>query len=451
MKDTIFALSTLAGKSGVAIVRISGGMALKAIEEISSISAPKPRLANYVELTDPKTSENIDQAIVIYFKGPNSFTGEDVVEIQFHGSIAVIDHLLEVLSNMPYLRLAEPGEFSKRAFFNEKLDLTQAEGLADLIDAETRLQKKVALRQLGGQLRNLYESWRASILDNLAKIEALIDFPEDDIPQTILSEINHSIESLGAEIDKHISANNTGEIINRGMNIAIVGAPNVGKSSLLNSLAKNDIAIVSDIAGTTRDVISVKIDVMGYPVIVSDTAGIRETDDAIEIEGVKRSMQTLAKSDIQIIMLDASSDFIADLKNNLQHHISLEKPIFVLLNKADLNSKSNTDSISEILPNSTVIELSVKTGYAMQDFLDELTKFIRDNYSISNEPLITHHRYRLNLRCCLESIGNYKDAATIEISAEYIRQAALEIGKITGLVDVEEILDKIFSSFCIGK
>jgi tRNA modification GTPase len=452
MQKTIFALSTLAGKSGVAIIRISGNDALRAIAALCPNTEFKARIATFAELIDTSNAEPIDQAIIIYFKSPNSFTGEDVIEIQFHGSIAVIDHLLEVLGTMPFLRMAEPGEFSKRAFLNSKLDLTQAEGLADLIDSETRLQKSVALRQLGGQLGTLYNNWRTEIISHLSKLEALIDFPEDDIPASLIKSTHSDLVTLSNSIKNHLSDNHKGEIIQRGLNVAIVGAPNVGKSSLLNTIAKSEIAIVSDIAGTTRDVIRVKIDLSGYPITLYDTAGIRETADQIEAEGVKRAVQTISSADIQIVVLDGTD---SSSSNDVLNHMAFDKPTFILVNKVDLIESTNSQQLhllkSKFSNFCQSLEISVKTGYSIDAFLKALTNLIKESYSISNEPLITHHRYRVNLTKCVTCLDNFDLNDSLDISTEYIRQAAVELGRITGKIEVEEILDVIFSSFCIGK
>ncbi len=447
MTDTIFALSTLAGKSGIAVVRLSGPKCLDALKLLGA-EIKQPRHTTLVKLIDPFDHEIIDQALLLYFKSPHSFTGEDVIEIQFHGSLASIDHILETLGKIDFLRMAEPGEFAKRAFLNSKLDLTQAEGLADLIDSETRLQKKIALRQLDGDLGNLYSKWRTQLVSHLSKLEALIDFPDDDIPEDLVNSIKVELDSLAATIRQHLADNSKGEILRRGLNIAIVGEPNVGKSSLLNVLAKSEVAIVSDIAGTTRDVISVRVELAGYPVTLYDTAGIRDTQDIIEKEGVSRAVKTLEKSDIQLVVLDASNPSIS---NEIETLVSPEKPTFVVFNKIDLVGAIDKNKVSPLGFKAQITELSTKTGESVSAFLDLLSSAIRVNYAVSSEPLLTHHRYRENLRKCLSNIENFDIMQPLDISAEYIRQAAVELGKITGKIDVEEILDEIFSSFCIGK
>lgn len=447
MADTIFALSTLAGKSGIAVVRLSGPKCLDALKLLGA-DIKQPRRATLKKLIDPFEQDVIDQALLIYFKSPHSFTGEDVIEIQFHGSLASIDHILETLGKIDFLRMAEPGEFAKRAFINSKLDLTQAEGLADLIDSETRLQKKIALRQLDGDLGNLYSKWRTELISHLSKLEALIDFPEDDIPEDLINSIKDELTILAATIKRHLADNNKGEILRRGLNIAIVGEPNVGKSSLLNALAKSDVAIVSDIAGTTRDVISVRVELAGYPVTLYDTAGIRETQDIIEKEGVVRAIKTLEKSDIQLVVLDASNPA---LSKEIKELVSPDKPTFLVYNKIDLISSAEKTTAKTLGISAQTIELSTKFDDSVAAFLELLSSVIKANYTVSSEPILTHHRYRENLRKCLLNIENFDIMQTLDISAEYIRQAAVELGKITGKIDVEEILDEIFSSFCIGK
>ncbi|MBR2033357.1 MAG: tRNA uridine-5-carboxymethylaminomethyl(34) synthesis GTPase MnmE, partial [Alphaproteobacteria bacterium] len=291
--QTIYALSTVFGKSGVAIIRISGEDALQAIAKLSSIntSTIKPRYAYFTTL---KYKNNIlDKALVLYFKAPYSFTGEDVVELHIHGSRAVISSVVDVLSDINNFRLAEPGEFSKRAFYNQKMDLTEAEGLADLIDAETSEQQKFAIRQMEGSLKNLYESWRETLLGILAHIEAYIDFPEEDIPDNIVYDMKNTVFKLSKDIAEHISTGNSGERLREGFRVVIVGPPNAGKSSLLNTITKRNAVIVSDIAGTTRDAIDIHLDLGGYPVILTDTAGLRETEELIEQKGIEIAFEKM--------------------------------------------------------------------------------------------------------------------------------------------------------------
>lgn len=437
--STIYALSTLMGKSGVAIVRVSGKDSLKALSLLGISKNLKPNECRYAEIFDPTTSEQIDQCMVTYFKEPKSFTGEDVIEFSLHGSIAVIEHLLDALSKMSFLRMAEPGEFAKRAFLNSKLDLTEAEGLADLIDAETRIQKKVALNQLNGSLSSVYDKWREDIITMLAKLEALIDFPEEDIPTELMNELDLSIKKMIKEINFHLQ-DHKGEVIKRGLKVAIIGQPNVGKSTLLNALAKNDVAIVSDISGTTRDVINVKIDLDGYPVQLFDTAGIRQTEDIIEQEGVRRAIKLANDADLVLFLIDATDRTFDHIK--FLEDYTFKKDPLIIANKSDLSSNRN-------ISNATYI--SAKSGENLDIILALLKKYVIENYSISEEPLITRVRYRNLLIRANELLSQFDKNLHLDISAELVRQAASELGYITGKVDVEDVLDKIFSSFCIGK
>ena len=437
-KDTIYALSTVVGKAGVAIIRIAGPDSKVVLEQLSGLSGPSPRRAYFCSLRAPESQEVLDEAVFIYFEGPKSFTGDDIVELHLHGSVSVVNDVLEVLSKFPCLRLAEPGEFSKRAFLNGKMDLTRAEGLASLIDAETSVQRRVALRQLSGELEQLYDKWRNDLIAVLALLEAFIDFPDDDVPQDVLKEAAEKVAGLNDAIKRHLQSKNCGEVIARGINIAIVGAPNVGKSTLLNLLSKRDIAIVSNIAGTTRDVLQVKIDLKGYPVVLYDTAGIRETDDVIEREGVRRAKKVLDNADIQIAMLDASNVKELDLKE-----LDNDRQITVL-NKSDLSFDLDK------YPNA--VHMSALTGEGVEDFLDVLLELISVKYTPSNEPMITKIRYRKALESCVENLNYFSlEGKPLELAAEDVRLAANSIGSILGKVDVEEILDLIFSSFCIGK
>lgn len=438
-KDTIFALSTVVGKSGVAVVRISGERALKVLDDLGVKHKILPNEFKLAKLYNPVSSEILDQAIILYFQAPHSFTGEDIVELHLHGSVAVVKDVIAALNSFNYLKLAEPGEFSKRAFFNGKMDLTQAEGLVQLIEAETTVQRQVAFRQFSGELETLYDNWRNSLISLLAKVEALIDFPEDDIPQSIVSEVEAGVHNLKTEIENHLATAASGEVIARGIKVAIIGAPNVGKSSLLNLLAKRDVAIVADIAGTTRDVIEVKIDLKGFPVILHDTAGLRETTDTIELEGVRRAQKASEESDINIYIIDASTRDREQLLPQV-----FDKPHLILLNKTDLLTSPYPSP-------ENYFRVSVKKGLGIDNFLQALLQLVEETYTPAADPIITQERYRKLLNECLHYINNFKIASQLEVSAEYLRLAASCIGTITGKIEVDEILDEIFSSFCIGK
>lgn len=442
--QTIYALSTVYGKSGVAVIRISGKEALNVLQQITNIKVNniKPRYAYFCDIKAANTQELLDKALVLYFKAPHSFTGEDVAEIQCHGSKAVLNSVFKTLSSLPYLRLAEPGEFSKRAFYNQKMDLTEAEGLADLIDAETSEQQKYALRQMEGNLKNLYSSWRADLVKILSYIEAFIDFPEEDIPETLYKEIIDTVFKVKSEIVSHLSGNNVNERLKNGFRVVIAGAANAGKSSLINALTKSETMIVSDIAGTTRDTVDINLDLNGYPVIITDTAGIRETENAIEKQGITRALQKIEDADAVIALYDATEK---DFDKNL---ITLSsKNIIYVANKADKLSNSEKKAIKT----KKHLLISAKFGEGLPQLLNVITDIIKDNFTSSSNLLITRTRYRKALEVCLENLEEFSLDKEIVLAAEDIRLACRAIGQITGTVKVDEILDNIFGSFCIGK
>lgn len=449
MTETIFALATAIGKSGVAIIRISGPDASRALDYFQ-IKKIEPRKANYAALRLP-TGDVLDHGLVIYFKGPGSFTGEDTVELHLHGGRAIIKSCLGHLSTIAQYRLARPGEFSKRAFLNGKMDLTQAEGLADLIEAETEIQRQQAIRQMEGQLYNLYEKWRSDIIDLQMLVEAYIDFPEEDIPEDVLESMQAKLGHLIDALCAHLHDGARGERIRQGFMIAILGAPNVGKSSLLNCLAKQDVAIVSDIAGTTRDALEVHLDLGGYSVTVVDTAGIREnTDDTIEREGIRRAQKAGQSADIKIIMYDASmpKDAQLELFNEYRHGSHV-----VVGNKSDLLDCTLTfsDSADNQSQNCSNLPLSTRTGEGVENLLQTLLTSIESQYHVGQDPVITRLRYREALVQVREILMQLNVHAPIELVAEDLRCAAQAIAQITGKIDVDDILDRIFSQFCIGK
>ena len=332
---TIYALSTVFGKSGVAVFRISGKKALSAIQKLTNIKNPTPRYTYFSKIHNIEQQE-IDHAVVIFFKSPNSFTGEDLVEIQTHGSKAVISTMLDSLSKIDDFRLAEAGEFSRRAFYNNKMDLTEAEGLADLIDAETVAQQKYALRQINGELKNLYESWRTNLVNVLAHLEAYIDFPDEELPKNIVSNLENTVFKVKESIKQHLSQSNYGEKLHDGFRVVILGEPNSGKSSLLNTLAQREAVIVSDIAGTTRDAIDVYMDIGGYPVIFTDTAGLRITDEQIEKKGIEIAFSKAKEADLIIALLNAQNINLKQFENILS---DCNNKIIYVLNKSDTLSE----------------------------------------------------------------------------------------------------------------
>lgn len=455
VQDTIFALSTILGKSGIAVIRIAGPDAKSVLSLFGVNKLIVPRKATYTILLSMDGKEILDEAIFIYFESPNSFTGGDVVELHLHGSLAVVNDVLKELSSIKFLRLAEPGEFTKIAFYNAKIDLTKAEALADLIDAETTIPKKLALRQLSGELESLYESWRQKIIIVLSQLEAFIDFPEDDIPAHSLTQAFEVVQDLIIQMKRHLDKSSKGEVLMRGINIAIGGPPNAGKSSLLNILAQKDIAIVSNIAGTTRDVIQVKIDLQGFAIILSDTAGIRNSEDIIELEGIRRAKVVLNQADINIIVLDASDcvgyTFFEDININ-------KSTTICILNKYDLimEEKPQHNIVNSLLnygiDKKHIIHTSIKTGYNIDCILERLLDLIRDHYTPSfAEPIVTNLRQKQNLSECIMYLESFNLDKLLELAVQDIRFAANSLGALTGKINIEEILDEIFTNFCIGK
>ena len=443
---TIYALSTVLGKSGVAVIRISGSKAFDVVRLMTSLKTDeiKPRYAYFVKLKDIAGQQILDKCLLLYFKAPNSFTGEDIIELHTHGSRAVISALLNNLSRIPYFRMAEPGEFSKRAFYNQKMDLTEAEGLADLIDAETEAQQKYALRQMEGNLKNLYEDWREKLVNIMAHLEAYIDFPDEEIPENIVSEMNNTVFKLKNEIKEHLSSDNIGERLREGFRVVIVGRPNAGKSSLLNAIAKRDVVIVSDIAGTTRDAIDVHLDLNGYPVIITDTAGIRETEEAIERQGVEIAYRKIEDADLLLCLYDASQDTVQVFEKIEK---TFKNKMIYIANKSDNLTKEQCSEIKK----QGITLISVKQQQGIDIVLNKISAVINDKFTSNSNLLITRARYREALNEALRSLDLFNLNKEIELSAEDIRLAAREIGKITGRIEVDEILDKIFGSFCIGK
>lgn len=443
---TIYALSTVYGKSGVAVIRISGTNALEAVKYMTDLSVAdlKPRYAYFVSLHHSLTRQTIDKCLLLYFKAPNSFTGEDIVELQVHGSKAVIKASMDSLSQLKDFRLAEAGEFSKRAFYNQKMDLTEAEGLADLIDAETSEQQKYAIRQMEGGLKNLYNDWRETLLKILAHLEAYIDFPDEDIPHSVVDTMVNDVFKLRNSIMEHLQGDNIGERLREGFRVVIVGPPNAGKSSLLNAIANREAVIVSDIAGTTRDAIDIHLDLGGYPVIFTDTAGLREAEEEIEQKGIALAYRKIKDADLLICLFDAEKDSV-QLFDNIKK--SFKNSILTVANKAD---KLLPDKIAELSAAGCLV-ISAKHKDGVKILLDNIKQQISERFTSNSNLLITRQRYRDALKLCLENLQMFSFDKEIELTAEDIRLAARELGKITGRIEVDEILDKIFGSFCIGK
>ena len=439
----IYALSSGRGPSGIAIIRLSGKDTLKIAQLISKEKNIKSREVNLLKFYDPSTNNLIDEGLLLFFQSPNSYTGDDLAEFHIHGSNAVISLFLDVLSKQANCRMAEPGEFTKIAFQNNKIDLLEAESIGDLIHSETELQRQQALRFIQGNASNYYNSLRDKLIKSLAYIEAKIDFAEDDIPDTVLKEVHTAIEEIYKEIKKTLEDQRVGEKIREGFKVSIIGEVNAGKSSLLNLLSKRNAAIVSDEKGTTRDIIEVYLNLDGYPVILADTAGIRESENNIEKKGIELAINRSKESDLNLIIIDNSSMQVDKKILDLINQDSI-----VVLNKSDLSS----DNSGEYKNNGILI--SVKNNKNIDKLIDlikdKLSKKIIDTKNI----LVSRERHRNKLNLCLLELEKFlekKQSKEIELAAEDLRMATRHLGAIIGKVDVEEILGSIFKDFCIGK
>jgi len=440
----IYALSSGRGPSGIAIIRVSGKEALKISERITQKKHLKPKETNLCKFYNPSNNVLIDQGLLLSFPAPNSFTGDDLVEFHIHGSNAVISYFLKVLSEQDNCRLAEAGEFTKVAFQNNKIDLVEAESIGDLIHSETELQRQQAIKLVQGNASIYYNELREKLIRSLAHIEAKIDFAEDDLPEKVLKKVQESIKEVHTDIKKILEGHKVGEKIRDGFKVTIAGEVNAGKSSLLNLLSKRDAAIVSEEKGTTRDVIEVYLNINGYPVILSDTAGIRDSKNEVEKKGVSLAINKSNESDLSLIMIDNSSENINFRIKNL-----IDKNCIVVLNKSDIKSKQNHnfDNIETIL-------ISVKDNKNIDLLVTKIEEKLHSKFITSNDVLVTRERHRIKLNDCLKEIDNFlkKDQnKDIEMAAEDLRLATRHLGGIVGKVDVEEILGSIFKDFCIGK
>ena len=443
MAETIFAPATAPGRAGIAVVRISGPAAADAVARLTGTKPPPPRYAARARFCDPASGARLDDGLCLWFPAPASFTGEDVAELHIHGGRASVAALTAALARIAGLRFAEPGEFTRRAFENGKLDLTAAEGLADLVDAETEAQRRQAARQLDGELGALYDSWRARLISALAHLEAVIDFPDEDLPAGVRGELERGLDALVDDLSRHLDDGGRGERVRDGISIAIVGPPNVGKSSLLNALARRDAAIVSEAKGTTRDVIECHLDLGGYPAIVADTAGLREAGGAVEREGVARALARAEAADIRIVMFDAS--VVSKLERMAEELV--DGDAVVVANKVDLLPERKEITIA----GRRALAMSVTTGEGVATLLRELSSKVEARYGLAEQPALTRARHRAALEQCRDAVARGRGQAAVELMAEDLRLAARALGRITGRVDVEEILDVVFRDFCIGK
>ena len=442
---TIYALSSGPGISGIAVIRISGQDTSKAIELMTGKRVPKPRVATLRKINKINTSELIDEGIILWFPGPESYTGEDMAEIQVHGSKAVIDALHTNISKIKNCRLAEPGEFTKLAFQNGKINLLKAESVADLISSETEIQRQQAIKIMNGRSADQFNFLREKLLKILSHVEAKIDFPDEDLPKDILNEIKKSSDEVLKNIEKILDDQKIGEIIREGFKIAILGPTNAGKSSLLNHLSNRDVAIVSEIAGTTRDVIETHLNIDGYPVIVSDTAGIRESKDEIEKKGIKLSLIRAEEADLKLVVVDAKNLDFTDVLRRL-----LDKNAILVINKSDLLEKDIDPEIKKI----NHVLISIKDNSNIDELILNIKNNLKNKFITSDDILITRERHRQHLQQCLDHLKNFNQKKEIEDfdkAAEDLRLATRHLGMIVGKVDVEEILGSIFNDFCIGK
>jgi tRNA modification GTPase len=443
MGSTIFALASAPVRAGVAVVRLSGPAAAAAVRTLTG-RLPPARLLQRARFRDPASGEVLDDGLAVLFPAPRSFTGEDVAELHIHGGRAVLAACVAVLQRLG-LRLAEPGEFTRRAFENGKLDLTAAEAVADLVAAETAAQRRQALRQLEGELGRLYENWRERLLRSLAHLEAEIDFPEEGLPDDLWQSGRQGVAAVRGEIARHLADNRRVERLRDGVAVAIVGPPNAGKSSLLNALARRDVAITSAVAGTTRDVIEVGLELGGYPVVLADTAGLREVADTVESEGVRRARARAAAADLRLVVVDATrpeeASAVADVVGN---------QAVVVANKIDLRPPDD-GAWADRLGAGLAMRLSVATGEGLGALLDRLAREVERLLGGGASPVLTRARHREALQDCVAALDRFNSIALPELAAEDLRSSVRNIGRITGRVDVEDMLNLIFREFCIGK
>ena len=450
MTDTIFALSSGAGRAGVAVFRRSGpraGAALLVVTRRDRL--PAPRRAVRISLWPPDGGAAIDHGLALWFPEPASFTGEDVAELHLHGGRAVIAAALAALGAVAGLRLAEPGEFTRRAFARGKLDLTAVEGMADLVAAETEAQRVQALRQMDGALARLYDGWRERLLRALAYLEAEIDFSDQDLDDEATAGVRSDVAALQQEIAGHLADRHRGERLREGLSIVILGPPNVGKSSVLNALTKRDVAIVSALAGTTRDSVETHLDLDGLPVTIADTAGLREAADVIESEGIRRALARAEGADLKLVVT-AATDWPALAPETVA---LLDSDALLVVNKCDLRRDaaaipSRGDAISRCR---AVHWVSATTGEGLADLVAALAAAAAERLQPGGAPALTRARHREALLACGDGLARFLDQPAAELAAEDLRLAARALGRITGRVDVEDLLDVIFRDFCIGK
>ena len=442
---TIYALSSGPGISGIAVIRVSGKNTVEVVKKLTGDKLPRPRVATLTKFNKNGGKELIDEGVIIWFPAPNSYTGEDLAEFHVHGSRAVVNAMHFSISKVKNCRLAEPGEFTKRAFQNGKINLLKAESIADLISSETEIQRKQALKIMSGKSSDKFNSWREKLLKILSHIEAKIDFPDEDLPENIISEIRKTSNKVLTEIKKTLNDQKVGERIREGFKIAIVGPTNAGKSSLLNYLSKRDVAIVSEIAGTTRDVIETHLNLDGYPVVVSDTAGIRDSKNEIEKKGIKVALNRAEDADLKLVIVSAKNvDFTVVLKS------LLSKDAILVVNKSDLMK----GKLNRKFKKYEHVLISIKKDLNLNKLISKIKSKLKNKFISSENILITRERHRQNLKNCVCHLQKFDERRTtreVDKAAEDLRLATRHLGMIVGKVDVEELLSSIFNDFCIGK
>ena len=442
---TIYALSTGPGISGVAIIRVSGPETKIVISKLTNGSFPEPRVATLKKINKINTNELIDEGLILWFPAPQSYTGEDMAEFHVHGSRSVVEALHSSIAQVENCRLAEPGEFTKIAFQNEKINLLKAESIADLISSETEIQRQQAIKIMSGQSSSKFNSWRERLLKILSNVEAKIDFPDEDLPDDVLNDIKINSDKIKSEIQKTLNDQKVGERIREGFKIAIVGPTNAGKSSLLNYLSRREVAIVSEIAGTTRDVIETHLNIDGLPVVVSDTAGIRDSKDEIEKKGIRLALKRAEDADLNIVVIEPKSAHFAGFLKDLVTNKSI-----IVINKSDLGIDDMVYEFKKINP----IYISLKEEKNLDQLIFAIKEKLKNQFINSEDILITRERHRQHLEQCVLHLDNFKqknNAEDFDKAAEDLRLATRHLGMIVGKVDVEEILESIFNDFCIGK
>jgi len=456
--DTIVALASGAGRAGVAVIRLSGPAAGATLQALTARDLPKPRAATREAFCDPRNGVSLDDGLALWFPGPHSFTGEDVAELQIHGGPAVIAAIIDACLSQPGVRVAEPGEYTRRAFENGKLDLAEAEGLADLVDAETEGQRRQALRQRRGALSSVYEGWRGRLIEAAALIEAEIDFPDEDLPGALAQRAGPLLQALADDMGQHLNDAHRGERIRDGFRIAIIGPPNAGKSSLLNALAQREAAIVSDIPGTTRDVVEVRLVLAGYPVWIADTAGLREAADAIEAEGVRRALARAQDADLRLAVADIREPVPEALLNALEPHDVLVRTKLDLAGSTASSAQLGRHP-GEIAKHAAAwrdwrqVEVATPTGQGLDILYTQIEQRVVETLGREEAPVLTRARHRRLVEEARDALNRAIAAMNhgAELAAEDVRVATTAIGRLTGRIDVEDLLGEIFSSFCIGK